>query len=187
MIENFSDLIVDIEKGDETDAFEAAKAIAYNKLSKVELLQLSRIVTTGVQLYNKEAAIYAFYYIDNRSFALSILIDTLSSLQNHERARGRAAEGIGLIKPSRKFKCRMHAEEILLKRLNDSSPTVRFWSCYAVGELKMKNALPALNELHANDVGICPGWWYVLEEAEDAIAKINDREWKDRIPINLRR
>lgn len=185
MIENFSNLIIDIEKGDEVDAFEAAKAIAYNSLSKAELEQLSHVVTTGIQVYNKEAAIYSLYCIENKSFALSALIDVLSSLQYHERVRGRAAEGIGLIKPSRRFKCRVRAEEILLKSLNDYSPTVRFWSCYAVGELKMKSALPILNELHSNDVSLCPGWWYISQEAEDAIAKINDREWKDRIPINL--
>jgi len=114
------------------------------------------------------------------------LIDILSAFQNHERIRGQAAEGIGLIKPSRKFKLRIEAERILLKSLKDPSPTVRFWSCYAVGELKMKNAVPILQELQEKDNGICPGWWYVSEEAEDAVAKIYNRKWKDRTPVNQR-
>ncbi len=186
MIDNYLKLIIDIKTGDEIDAFEAAKKIACNKLTKSELKKLSNVVTEGNDIHNKEAATYAISCIENRSPALAILIDILSPLQNHERVRGRAAEGIGLIKPSRKFKLRMDAERILLKSLNDPSPTVRFWSCYAVSELKMKNALPILKELQVKDSGICPGWWYVSEEAEDAIAKINNREWKDRIPVNQR-
>ena len=186
MIENFSELIVDIQTGNEIEAFEAAKKIACNKLSQSEIKQLLNVVNEGVGIHNKEAATYALSWIENRSPALAILIDILSSTQNHERIRGQAAEGIGLIKPSRKFKLRIDAENILLKTLKDSSPEVRFWSCYAVGELKMIKAVPILEELQEKDSGICPGWWYVSEEAEDAIAKIFNREWKDRIPLNQR-
>lgn len=186
MIDNYLNLIIDIQTGGEINAFEAAKKIACNKLTKSELKKLSNVVIEGNDIHNKEAATYAISWIENRSSALAILIDILSTMQNHERVRGQAAEGIGLIKPSRKFKLRMDAERILLKSLNDPSPIVRFWSCYAVGELKMKNALPILKELQVKDSGICPGWWYVSEEAEDAIAKINNREWKDRIPVNQR-
>lgn len=186
MIDNYLNLIVDIQTGGEIDAFEAAKKIAGNKLTKTELKKLSNVLIEGNDIHNKEAATYAIAWIENRSSALAILVDTLSTVQNHERVRGQAAEGIGIIKPSRKFKLRIDAETVLLKSLNDPSPIVRFWSCYAVGELKMKDSLPLLEELQVKDSSICPGWWYVSEEAEDAIAKINNREWKDRIPVNQR-
>ena len=186
MIDNYPNLIIDIETGQEIDAFEAAKKIACNKLKTSEIKQLSSAVANGVNIYNKEAATYALSWIENRSQALAILIDILSTSKNHERVRGQAAEGIGLIRPSRKFKLRMVAEKILLDTLNDPSPIIRFWSCYAVGELKMKEALPILKELQEKDSEFCPGWWYISEEAEDAVAKINNRKWKDRVPINQR-
>jgi HEAT repeat protein len=186
MIDNFSNLILDIEKGNASDAFEAAKKITFNKLSKAELAKLSNVVTEGIGIHNKEASTYAISLIENKSSALAILIDILSTLQNHERVRGRAAEGLGLINPSRKFKLRMETERILLTTLNDPSPTVRFWSCYAVSAMSLKSALPILQDLQTKDKDICPGWWYVSEEAEDAIEKINNREWKDRIPVDQR-
>jgi len=187
MIKNFSNLIVDIETGSEIEAFEAAKNIACNKLSKAEFTKLSKIVTTGLEVHNKEAATYAISWTENRSSVLSVLIDILGTLENHERVRGQAAEGIGIISPSRKFKLRMAAEEILLKSLKDSSPTVRFWSCYAVGQIKLKRAIETLEKLKDNDNAVCPGWWYISEEADDAIEWINDRNGKERIPLNQRK
>lgn len=186
MIENFSNIIEDIKTGKEIEAFEAAKRISCTKLSKTEFLKLSNIVSEGIEPHNKEAATYAISWIENKSSALAVLISILSTTQNHEVVRGQAAEGIGIINPSRKYKMRMAAEEILLKSLKDSSPIVRFWSCYAVGELKMKSALPILQELKNGDNGVCPGWWYVSEEAEDAIDCINNKVRKERIPINQR-
>jgi hypothetical protein len=186
MIKNFEKLIKDIEKGNETDAYEAAKKIAFNKLSNGELKKLANIVQNGVVIHNKEAATYAISFSENGTSALAILIDILSNSENHERVRGQAAEGIGLVLEYRRSKLRTAAEEILLKSLKDPSPTIRFWSCYAVGSLKMKNAIPILKELQANDHAVCPGWWYISEEAEDAIEWINGRPGKERICVNHR-
>jgi hypothetical protein len=186
MIENFQNLIIDIKTGRDVDAFEAAKKIAGNKISKSELTKLANIVTDGIAVHNKEAATYAISWAENGSSALAILIDILGTVQNHERIRGQAAEGIGLINPSRKFKLRMAIEDILIRSLKDSSPIVRFWSCYAVGRMKIKKVVPMLKELQANDHVICPGWWYISEEAEDAIEWINNRKGKERISVNQR-
>lgn len=38
-----------------------------------------------------------------------------------------------------------------------------------------------MKEIKANDTEICPNWWYVSEEAEDAIEWINGRDGKDRM------
>jgi hypothetical protein len=69
-----------------------------------------------------------------------------------------AFKGIGIINPSSTNKHRRLAETTLLKSLGDASPVVRFWSCYAVGQIKMKKALPILHELKAKDHEVCPGW-----------------------------
>ena len=187
MIENISKLLKDIEFGEVFDAFEAAKMIANNTLSKKDIDELARVAFNGKEIHNKESAAYAISWIENHDSALSILINLLATSDIHEDVRGQAAEGIGIIKPSGKNKHRQLAETTLLKSLGDASPVVRFWSCYAVGQIKMKKALPILHELKANDHEVCPGWWYISEEAEDAIEWINGRDGKDRIPVKDRK
>jgi HEAT repeat protein len=186
MIENFSKLTNDIEFGTELDAFEAAKVIANNSLSKKEIGILARITKNGNELHNMEAATYALSWIENGNSSLSILINLLETPDIHESVRGQAAEGIGIINPSRRNKNRQLAETTLIENLGNPSPTVRFWSCYAVGQMKLKNALPILKELKKNDHIICPNWWYVSEEAADAIEWINGRFGENRVPVNDR-
>jgi hypothetical protein len=187
MIVNIPKLLNDIEFGDVFDAFEAAKKIANNTLSHKDIDELARVAFNGNEIHNKESAAYAISWIENRDSALSILINLLATSDVHEDVRGQAAEGIGIKKPSSNNKHRQLAETTLLKSLGDASPVVRFWSCYAAGQIKMKKALPILHELKANDQEVCPGWWYVSEEAEDAIEWINGRDGKDRVPVNNRK
>lgn len=60
----------------------------------------------GNEIHNKESAAYAISWIENRDSALSILINLLATSDIHESVRGQAAEGIGIIKPSRNNKLR---------------------------------------------------------------------------------
>jgi len=187
MIRDFKKLLIDLEIGGELDAFEAAKKISHLWLSKSEAKMLSRVVIESGSDHNKEAAIYAISCIEeHNSITLKVLVDVLKNSDYSESVRGRAAEGIGLINPSKRFKLRKEVEELLLQALKDPSPTVRFWSCYAVSMLELKSAIPLLEELQNKDESICPGWWYVSEEAEDAIAKIRGLDWEDRIPVDQR-
>lgn len=179
-------ILADVEYGNAGDAIEAAKKIIGHKLPPKEFNQLAHIATNGIELHNREAATYALSSLENKAASLAVLINILGTQENHEDVRGQAAEGIGIINPSRKYKLRIAAEEILVKSLSDSSPVVRFWSCYAVGMMKLEKAVSILEDLQANDHEICPGWWYVSEEAEDAIETINGRDFKDRIPVNQR-
>ena len=139
---NITKLLNDIEFGDVFDAFEAAKKIANNTLSQKYIDELERVAFNRNEIHNKEAAAYAISWIENRDSALSILINLLATSDIHESVRGQAAEGIGIIKPSSKNKHRQLAETTLIKSLGDASPVVRFWSCCAVGQIKMKKALP---------------------------------------------
>lgn len=179
-------ILHDIESGNEFDAFEGAKRLSNYKLSKGQVEAFSMISKSGKELHNKEAATYALAFIENRDEAISTLIDLLSSSENHELVRGQAAVGLGIMILSN-LKFRKAVENTLLKSLKDPSPMVRFWFCYAVGQLGLKKAISILKEIKANDREICPNWWYVSEEAEDAIEWINGRDGKDRIPVKDRK
>lgn len=187
MIANITKLLNDIEFGNLFDAFEAAKKIANKTLSHKDINILARVAFNGNEVHNKESATYALSWVENCDSALSILINLLSTSDIHETVRGQAAEGIGIMRPSYKNRHRQLAESTLLNCLNDPSAVVRFWSCYAVGQLKMKKALPILKRLKSHDHEICPNWWYISEEAEDAIEWINGRDGKDRIPVKQRK
>lgn len=179
-------ILNDIESGDAVDAFEGAKRLSFYKLSKGQVEALSIIPKSGKKLPNKEAATYALSFIENSHEALITLIDLVSSSENHELVRGQAAEGIGIMALSNN-RLREAVENTLLKSLKDPSPVVRFWSCYAVGRIGLKKAIEVLEEIKTNDTEICPNWWYVSEEAEDAIEWINGREGKNRIPVKDRK
>lgn len=186
MVNKFKILLSIIKNQSEFHAHEAAKEITRIKLSNGEVKKLSMIVSEGKDIHNKEAAVYAMSWMENKSITLPLLVDILGNKDIHENIRGRAAEGIGIISPSRKFKIRSKIDKILLNTLNDPSPTVRFWSCYAADMLKLESAIPILKELKEKDDGICPGWWYVSEESEDAIAIIKNLDCEDRIPVDQR-
>ena len=62
----------------------------------------------------------------------------------------------------------------LIAGLSDGSAEVRFWSAYALGFLRVKNALPELERLASSDDAEVPGWWSVSKEAVWAIAEIRD-------------
>ncbi len=53
--------------------------------------------------------------------------------------------------------------------------------------MKLREALPLLHQIKGEDTSVNPGWWYVSEEAEDAIEWIHGRKGKDRIPLASRK
>ena len=75
----------------------------------------------------------------------------------------------------------------MLRLLDSCSPVLRFWACFGLGGLKCKSAIPRLQEIARSDRSIYPGWWYVREEAEDALEWIAGRAGKDRVPVHLRK
>ena len=182
---NVEKLIDDIANGSELDAFEAAKAFIKVQQS-VYAMQLVEILKTAANPHNKQAAAYALSWVEKNNEALDALISALLAVDLPESVRGQAAEGIGEHKPRKNHKLRQKAETAILVALKDESPEVRFWSCFAAGKIKMKEALPILHKIKNEDNSVNPGWWYVSEEAEDAIEWINGRDGKDRIPLHSR-
>lgn len=74
------------------------------------------------------------------SAAIGCLIQVLSNLQEEEVIRSPAAESLGVVRGKQ-------AVDDLLKALTDASVSVRFWSAYALGELKDPRAIQPLREL----------------------------------------
>ena len=111
-------------------------------------------------------------------------------IENDESAkvRAQALETIGMSSAARseKNRLRKRIEKCIIDALSHETHEVRFWACYAAGQLKIKNALPKLRELAANDTEDWGQWWYVSEEANDAIDWINNRDTEARIPVAQR-
>jgi len=96
--------------------------------------------------------------------------------------RAQAAEGFAnlLAHVDRRTKPYHLVLPALLHGLNDPSPEVRFWTCFALGNMRAKQALPQLERVAAEDDAVCPTWWLVKEEAEDAICHILNRPTPSR-------
>lgn len=182
---NVEILIEDIASGSELDAFEAAKVFIRVQPSGCAT-QLCEILKSAANPHNKEAAAYALSWLEKNNEALEALICTLLAVNMPESVRGQAAEGIGEHKPRKNHKLRKNAETAILAAMKDESPEVRFWSCFAAGKIKLREALPLLHQIKNEDKSVNPGWWLVSEEAEDAIEWIHGRKGKDRIPLASR-
>lgn len=101
--------------------------------------------------------------------------------------RGQAAEGlaelydcyfVGQYGRTRQYR---RAGGLLIRMLCDPTPEVRFWSCFALGMMCYRPALPALNALANKDLANHSNWWSVGEEASDAIDWIKGRTPPERV------
>lgn len=98
------------------------------------------------------------------------------------RVKGQAAEGLAntLGWSDRRKQIFKQAASALIAGLANDSAEVRFWTCFALGQMRARQALPHLRAIVQDDSAFCPGWWYVREEASDAIDTIEDRSHPDR-------
>ena len=79
-IDTFEILQMQLEKDvNKIDAFEAAKEIINNKLTRKKINELANIAVNGIEIHNKEAATYALSWIENNDTALDILINLFLS------------------------------------------------------------------------------------------------------------
>lgn len=120
------------------------------------------------------------------------IIKTLLKVVERDAApnvRAQALETLGMSSraESERYKLRERIERSVVAALFDDTHEVRFWACYAAGQLKIRRALPRLRELAETDTADWGQWWYVSEEAEDAIDWINGRgDTEPRIPVAQR-
>lgn len=103
--------------------------------------------------------------------------------------RGVVAEGLGNIfggcfgGPGDQESRYDETGQVLIGLLHDPAPEVRFWAAFAVGSLRYRPALPALEQLARTDTAWFGGWWTVGEEASDAIDRIEGREPPARVGL----
>ena len=180
-------LLGKIENGTEIEAYEAAKVIS--NLQSLKLLNgLNRILRTGKRPYAREAAAYALSWYQDLK-AVESLVVCATDPGEQDSVKGQALEGMAvhLAHVSARSGLRQKAQKLMLGLLNSPSPILRFWSCFGLGQLGCKRAIPRLRKISATDAEICPGWWYVREEAQDALDWIAGRPGQDRIPVHLRK
>ena len=180
-------LISNIEHGTEADAFEAAKQLA--AIGETDAIpDLRRILRAGAEPHSREAAAYALAWLKNRGATLSLL-ECAADVQEQDSVRGQAIEGLAshLCYARKGTALRAQAEELMIHLLQSPSPTLRFWACFGLGTMRCERAIPDLQKLRKNDQEICPGWWPLREEAEDALERIAGRPGEDRVPVHLRK
>lgn len=163
------------------DAFEAAKALSH--LPRLPAERIVEVLSEAKCVHNREAAAYALSWLKDRDKCLRALLNIIGDESEHPAVRAQALEGLGVQRPTGRHKLWAEVERAVLAGLTDVAVEVRFWACYAAGTLRMKRALPLLDELSRSDSTICPRWWRVSEEAADAIEWIHGRETESRLPM----
>lgn len=114
---------------------------------------------------------------DSNEWVSKALLALYRNEGEHPRVRAQAAEGLAnTMTMERRWKPLYRpAVSALLVGLKDESPQVRFWSVFALWQMRAREALPELERLAATDNALCPGWWTIAEEASDAIASLTNK------------
>jgi HEAT repeat protein len=132
---------------------------------------LERLLASHERADVRAKAAWALGFHPQGPQAAESLLRTLRDLDEEVDVRAHAAEALGHLAD----RLGEHEREVLgalLHALRDSSPEVRFWSAFALGNLGDEAAIPALELLAARDEESVPGWWSIRKEANDSIKQI---------------
>jgi HEAT repeat protein len=111
---------------------------------------------------------------------LPLFLDVLRDVHEPTDVRAQAAEAVGTLLDvgDRRLKRHREAVDALLPLVDDRDVEVRFWSVYALGMVRARRAVPALERLARNDSAQSRSmWWSVSEEAKDALHCIATDRW----------
>lgn len=152
------------------------------------LTALLPILTTSFDPIQRETVVYTLSFLTTcqvTSEVISVLTATAANKAETPSVRAQALEGLGN-KLSQEVALNLYqkAVTVIIEALDDVKAEIRFWACFAVSALEIKEALPKLEVLVQNDRAIVPGWWSVGKEAEDAITLMNGGEPPLRKPCN---
>ena len=184
---NWQTLIEQLSQASDEDALEAAKLLGQQHHEEC-VRSLIQFVRSQQPHFRRELALYALAWMHNPQL-IDTFIQVLRDSSETETVRGQAAEALGMLfdgNYEERSQNYYDTESALLDCISDSSAVVRFWCCYGLGNMRSHRAISQLEVIREQDHGLCPGWWYVSEEAENALARISGRPESARIPVHLR-
>ena len=183
---DWQNLIEQLYCASNEDAVEVAKLLSHQYHEDC-ILSLIQFVSSEQPSYKKELALYALSWMHN-PLLINTFIQVLRDTGEMENVRGQAAEALGMLFDGNFKETEQYykAERALLEHVSDSSPIIKFWCCYGLGNMRSHRAIERLKAIQEQDHLLCPGWWYVFEEAEDALARIAGLPVSDRVPVHLR-
>ncbi len=168
MTKPLAELLKELEDPNIVVKAEAAKAFAGRRKHPAATAALCRLLREGQDIETRYWAAYALCCTaDERS--TDCLLAALADRNEAPKVRGQAAEALGRIFV---FGGQSPAIVPLILALSDSEPEVRFWSAFALGQIRARQALPMLKRLAATDDATVPDWWSVKKEAADAVSTI---------------
>jgi hypothetical protein len=115
--------------------------------------------------------------------ACRVLLAVLGRTSEDATVRGLAAEGLASALASPRARARYEDEvtQALTSALSTASPEVRFWSVFAVGQLRLTSLRADLERLAAGDHEECPHMWKVSTEARDVLSFWDTGRWPSRL------
>jgi HEAT repeat protein len=144
---------------------------------------LGKLATGPVDVAVGVSAAHALSFTFDSAAAAPHLLAIFERAELHPSIRAQAAEGLGNTlgySDGRRTLFRRAAKS-LIASLSSESPELRFWCCFALGQMHVHQAIPALKRVAAEDSDFCPGWWLVSEEASDALLWIAGKRGPDRL------
>ena len=174
----------DLGHGNPSEAFEAAKSLS--NLPRLSVKRIIEVLNDTRDISNRAAIVYVLSWLHRKKNAevLQALIHIAGDARENPAVRGQALEGLGVQRSTPRHKLWHKIERVVLDSLRHKEVEVRFWACYAAGSLRMRGALPQLQELAGNDSAMYPTWWRISEEATDAIEWIFGRSTEVRMRAN---
>jgi len=145
--------------------WEASKALGSIK-SRKALKPLVNILLQDEDIEKRVASAYALGLLRDKR-AIEPLLRVLQNKAEQPKVRAQTAEALVWFNDRRKT-----VVDSLIVGLKDASVEVRFWSAFALGELKIKRAVNKLKQMAAEDAEVLPGWWSISREASNAIDRI---------------
>ena len=182
------DTLLEILRADDDDRGMAA-AVALSQHGTPHIVEpLIALMRTSNHLAQQVAATYALAFLsfDEQTAeepVITALWETLCDATVPTSIRAQAAEGLANFHMSAHCGGRQPTPAIvdtLISVLDDPSAEVRFWSAFALGTMRCRQALPALQRLAQTDHALLAGWWLVSAEASDAIDHIEGRTPPER-------
>jgi HEAT repeat protein len=189
--ERDADELVDILSSQRSDLWVEAATSLNTIGTQKQVVPLLSLLANCPEVDRQVGAVYALSSIANRceeKLMIEVqrqLIEVASNSTFVPAVRGNALEGLTGICRETFPDLYRQAAIVVIQALDDREAEVRFWACFAAAGLGITEALDKLQVLARTDRTIVPGWWFVSEEAEDTIVRLNGGDPPLRQPRNL--